>query len=106
MFGIFILIFYPSAPTLIIAAIFLGFGIITKASYFLSYNEAYGRNFFSFKTIILAAPLMTFALIFGIDFNNIVITVGSNLTSQLQIWIIGIGTIITIAGATILYTLF
>ncbi|PQP79223.1 hypothetical protein C6B38_02035 [Spiroplasma sp. ChiS] len=106
MLGIFILIFYPSVPTLIIAAIFLGFGIITKASYFLSYNEAYGRKFFPFKTISLVAPLMTFALIFGSEFNNIVITIGSNLTNHLQIGIIGIGAIVAIAGATILYALF
>ncbi|WP_374696200.1 hypothetical protein [Spiroplasma endosymbiont of Polydrusus formosus] len=106
MIGIFILIIYPSLPTIIIASIFLGFGIVVKSSYFLSYNEVYGLKFFSFKTISLIAPLMTFALVFGSEFNNIVITTTTNLSYHLQIAIIGIGAIVALVVATTLYVMF
>lgn len=104
--GIIILMAYPSLPTLIIAAIFLGFGIISKASYFLSYNEVYGRKFFPFKTVSLIAPLMTFALIFGSEFNNLATTRGSDLSNHLQVVIIGAIAVCAIGIATMLYSFF
>lgn len=104
--GVIILIAYPSLPTLIIAAIFLGFGIVSKAGYFLSYNEVYGRKFFPFKIVSLIAPLMTFALIFGSEFNNLVTTKGTNLSNHLQVVIIGAVAIVAIGIAAMLYSLF
>ncbi|AHF61254.1 hypothetical protein P344_05170 [Spiroplasma mirum ATCC 29335] len=69
--GVLLLVIYPSFETQITACVLLGLGVTNLSSFYLTYNEIFAKKFFPFKTVSLVAPIMTFAILAGIDFHDI-----------------------------------